>query len=126
MRKMGMGMIKFIRALPQPLRSLYILAFVVLIFGMITFAFRAAELARWSIGSIGIVAFLIGLTVITNFRGAARGLAEGIKNYEAFGVDYSKSLMASTAFARIFGAMSVFVGAMFIYLGFFASDFRLG
>jgi hypothetical protein len=41
-----MGMIKFIRPLPQPLRSLYILAFVVLIFGMITFAFRPFELAR--------------------------------------------------------------------------------
>jgi intracellular septation protein A len=74
---MGMGMIKFIRPLPQPLRSLYILAFVVLIFGMITFAFRPVELARWS---IGIVACLIGLTVITNFRGATRGLAEGTKN----------------------------------------------
>lgn len=118
-------MLKFIRALPQPLKSLYILAFVVLMATMVVYAFRAVELARWGTGSIGIVAFLIGLTVITNFRGAARGLVEGIKDYEAFGVDYSKSLLASMVFARIFGAMGVLVGAMFIYAGFFASDFRL-
>jgi hypothetical protein len=118
-------MLKFIGALPQPLKSLYILAFVVLIATMVVYAFRVLELARWGTGSIGIVAFLIGLTVITNFRGAASGLVEGIKDYSPFGVDYSKSLMASMVFARIFGAMCVLVGAMFIYTGFFASDFRL-
>ena len=51
---------------------------------------------------------------------------EGIKNYAPFGVDYSKSLLVSMVFARIFGTMGVLVGAMFIYAGFFASDFRLG
>jgi len=119
-------MLKFIGALPQPLKSLYILAFVVLIATMIVYVFGVVELARWGTGSIGIVAFLIGLTLITNFRGAASGLVEGIKNYAPFGVDYSKSLLASMVFARIFGTMGVLVGAMFIYAGFFASDFRLG
>jgi len=112
-------MLKFIGALPQPLKSLYILAFVVLIATMIVYVFGVVELARWGTGSIGIVAFLIGL------RGSS-GLAEGIKNYAPFGVDYSKSLLASMVFARIFGTMGVLVGAMFIYAGFFASDFRLG
>lgn len=119
-------MLKFVGALPQPLKGLYVVAFVVLVATFAAYAFRAVELARWGTGSTGIVAFLIGLTVITNFRGAASGLVEGIKDYEAFGVDYSKSLLSSMVVARMFGAMGVFVGAMFIYLGFFASDFRLG
>ena len=53
-------MLKFIGALPQPLKSLYILAFVVLIATMIVYVFGVVELARGT-GSIGIVAFLIGL-----------------------------------------------------------------
>jgi hypothetical protein len=115
----------FIGVLPQPLKSLYILAFVGLIVNMIAVAFRAVELARVCTGALGVVLLLLGLCAVTNFRGAARGLVEGVKNFHPFGVDYSKSPLASMLFARFFGVMGLIVGAGFIYVGFFAPEFRL-
>lgn len=115
----------FIGALPQPFKSLYILAFIGVIVSMVAVAFRAVELARLGTGSLGIVLLLIGLCAVTNFRGAARGLVDGIKNFHLFGADFSASLLASMLFARFFGVMGLIVGAGFIYVGFLAPDFRL-
>lgn len=74
----------FIGVLPQPLKSLYISAFIGLIVNMVAVAFRAVELARLGTGSLGIVLLLIGLCAVTNFRGAARGLVDGVKNFHPF------------------------------------------
>jgi uncharacterized membrane protein HdeD (DUF308 family) len=115
-----------VAALPQPLKTLYILAFVVVGVTIVVYAFRADELTRWGTGAIGVVALLLGLSVVTNFRDSARGLVEGIKDYKPLGVDYSKSFLASMAFARLFGATATFVGGNFIYLAFFAPEFRVG
>lgn len=115
----------FIGALPQPLKSLYILAILGLIVTIPAVVFRAVEVAPWAYGSVGVVVFLIGLCVVTNYRGAASGLVEGIKSYHPLGVDYSKSFVASMLFARAFGVMGLIVGAGFTYAGFFAPDFRL-
>jgi hypothetical protein len=115
----------FIGVLPQPLKSLYILAFIGLIVSMVAVAFRAVELARLTTGSLGIVLLLIGLCALTDFRGAARGLVDGVKKFHLFGVDFSASPLASMLFARFFGVMGLIVGAGFIYVGFLAPDFRL-
>lgn len=116
----------FIGVLPQPLKSLYVVAFVGLIASMVAVAVRAVELARFGAGILGFVLFLIGLCAVTNFRGSARGLVDGVKNFHPFGVDYSTSPLASMLFARIFGIMGLIVGTGFIYVGFLAPDFRLG
>ncbi|MDP9987230.1 hypothetical protein LFT44_07765 [Arthrobacter sp. FW306-05-C] len=116
---------EFIGALPQPLKSLYLVFFLVFIVNMIAVAFKLVEYVRWTSGSMGVVLFLLGLCVIANINGAASGLVEGIKNYHPFGVDYSKSLLASMFFVRVFGVMALVVGAGFFYLGFFAPGFSL-
>lgn len=125
---MGAGsptMKDLIGALPQPLKSLYILAILGLIVSTVAVVFRAVEVARWGTGTVGIVLFLIGLCAVTNFRGSARGLADGVRSYHPFGADFSKSLLASMFFARSFGVMGLIVGTGFIYVSFFAPDFRL-
>lgn len=72
---------------------------------------RAAILAN---GLLGVVAVLIGLTLLTNLRGAAAALAEATKSYRPMGVDYSRSILTSPWFTRALGAALLVVGVVFV------------
>lgn len=63
--------------------------------------------------AIGIVAVLLGLCLLLDLNGSARGAANAIKESKPMGVDYSKSFFATSAYARIFGALAVVVGTGF-------------
>jgi hypothetical protein len=114
-----------IGALPQPLKSLYILAILGLLLSIVAVVVRAVEVARWGTGAVGMVLFLIGLCAVTNFRDSASGLVNGVRNYHPFGADFSKSPLASMVFARSLGAIGLIVGAGFMYASFFGPDFRV-
>jgi hypothetical protein len=76
----------------------------------------AETLFRWSFGSLGGVAALLGLTLLVNLNGAADHLTSSIKTNRFWGIDYSQSLMANPLFVRIFGAGFVVVGCMFVMI----------
>jgi hypothetical protein len=107
-------MFKYIGALPQPLRSLYFAYLIAFVVVFVSFPFHLGEVLRWAVTVVGVVALLLGLCFMTNFRGSAHAHAAAAKEYRPMGVDYSKSFMATPAFARLFGAMPIFVGGGFV------------
>jgi hypothetical protein len=65
-------------------------------------------------GLFGVVAVLVGPTLITDLNGSAEALAEADKSYWPPGIDYSRSVLASPRFSRLFGAMVLAIGAIFV------------
>jgi type IV secretory pathway TrbD component len=107
-------MFALLSRLPQPLKALYWAFFVVFAANLVTFFFggdRAMALVR---GLLGMVAALVGLSLGTNLNGSAEALTEVTKSYRPFGVDYSRSRLASVRFSRLFGLMMLVVGVAFI------------
>ena len=102
----------FIRGLSQPLRTLYVVLPVLGVSGMVAFLLGAPD--RAVTGPIGAGAVLLGLTLATNLNRAADTLAAAMKDYRPAGVDYSRSFMATPAYARAFGGFAVVVGAGFV------------
>jgi hypothetical protein len=47
-------------------------------------------------------------------NGSAEALAEADKSYWPPGIDYSRSVLASPRFSRLFGAMVLAIGAIFV------------
>lgn len=105
-------MITFVRRLPQPLKTLYVLWFVAVLAAVVSIALGAPN-TLW-LGAAGAVVLLTGLTLVTNLNRAADGLAAAMKDYRPMGVDYSRSWMATPAYARLFGALAVVVGVGFL------------
>ena len=64
---------------------------------------------------LGVVVVLTGLTLLTDFRGGASAMAQVMKTRRPFGIDYSKSFLATPAYGRVFGAFAVLVGSGFLY-----------
>ena len=65
-------------------------------------------------GALGLTAIVLGLMLVTDLRGSARAYAAMLKDYKPMGVDYSNSFFANPLFVRLFGAMFVIVGIMFV------------
>lgn len=65
-------------------------------------------------GALGVVAFVLGAALLTNFRGSALAYSNMMKNYKLLGVDYSKSFLVSPLFIRLFGAFYMFIGTCFV------------
>jgi hypothetical protein len=60
------------------------------------------------------LAVLVGLTLMVDLNGSAEALAEADKSYWPPGIDYSRSVLASPRFSRLFGAMVLAIGAIFV------------
>lgn len=79
-------------------------------------AFAAAAIAagarsNWPLGPLGVVATFTGLALLSNFHGGADAMAKLAKSQRPMGVDYSKSIWATTGYARFFGAFAIVIGA---------------
>ena len=105
-------MITFVSRLSQPLKTLYLLWFVAVlaVVGTILLDGPVAPV----LGAVGAVVLLTGLTLVTNLNRAADALAQSMKDYRPMGVDYSRSWMATPAYAKLFGGLAIVVGAGFI------------
>lgn len=64
-------------------------------------------------GGLGLASLLLGLCLLINLNKASDGLARAIASDKPMRVDYSKSFLATPAFARLFGLMAVVVGTPF-------------
>ncbi|WP_026536330.1 hypothetical protein [Arthrobacter sp. H14] len=118
-------MMKFIRSLTQPLKALYVLFFIAFICGFVTMLLAAAlqnegliRIGRWEFAALGLVAFFLGLVLVTDFRRGAHSASVAMKEYRPFGVDYSKSFLSSPRYARMMGAGFMVVGAFFVQIPF--------
>lgn len=108
-----MNPFKFLAALPQPLKSLYLLFFLVFAITFVSVPLGGRDVTRWSSGALGVVAVLLGLCLLLNLNGSATAVAKHLKEAKPMGVDYSRSFLASTWYARFFGGFAVLVGVMF-------------
>jgi hypothetical protein len=76
----------------------------------------------WASGALGLVAILLGLSMLTNLNGSATAMSKYLKESKPMGVDYSGSFLASPAYARFFGGFFAFVGGMFVFTSLNSSE----
>jgi hypothetical protein len=100
--------------LTQPLKTLYWAFLAVFVGTVVTFFLGGGRATAIAMGILGVVAVLIGLIIGTNVNGGADALSEATKSYRPLGVDYSRSLLVSPRFTRLFGLMMLVVGVVFI------------
>lgn len=105
----------FIRALPQPLKTFYVLFFLSFAGTFVTTLSHRGG-ARGSI-PLGISAVLIGLTLVSDLRGGATAVAAQMRDRKPLGIDYSRSVLASTGSVRFFGVVFALVGGAMTYAG---------
>ena len=121
------------RTLPQPLKAILMLfnvAFAVTFIGFLILALSGRKemlftFTPWMLGSLGVIGFLLGLFLLTDFRGSTQAYSGMMKKYKPMGVDYSGSPFSKPAFLRFFGAVYMLVGAWFVVLStLFGSSMR--
>ncbi|WP_028270037.1 hypothetical protein [Arthrobacter sp. UNC362MFTsu5.1] len=117
-----MNPLKFLAALPQPVKTFYILFFIVFVVTFVSVPLGAREVTRWASGALGLVAILLGLSMLTNLNGSATAMSKYMKESKPMGVDYSGSFLASPAYARFFGGFFAFVGGMFVFTSLNSSE----
>jgi len=93
-------MFAFIARLPQPLKAPYLTWFVAFAGVLVTFFLSSETATPLASGLLGVVAVLVGLTLVTNLNNSAEALAEATKSYRPMGIDYSRSVLASPRFTR--------------------------
>lgn len=119
--------------LPQPLGlliRLFFVAFAAVFIGFILVAlFRREDLLYtfipWMFGGLGVIGFLLGVLLLTDFRGSTKAYAGMMTKYKPFGVDYSRSPFIKPGFLRFFGAGYMLIGVWFVVVStLFASELR--
>ena len=107
--------------LPQPVKGglvAYMITFAVVFVSVPASAIfskgKVNPVMPWGMGALGLTAIVLGLMLVTDLRGSARAYAAMLKDYKPMGVDYSNSFFANPLFVRLFGAMFVIVGIMFV------------
>ncbi|HEY6748748.1 MAG TPA: hypothetical protein VI357_23915 [Mycobacteriales bacterium] len=100
--------------LPQPLKTLYLLFFAAFAASFLSVVLGGERAATVTMGVLGAVAALTGLTIATNLNGSVQGLTEAMTSYRPLGVDYSRSVFATRWFTRLFGFLMLAVGLLFV------------
>jgi hypothetical protein len=103
-------MFAFVARLPQPLKALYLVFFAAFAAAFVTFFFHDEEVTSLTGGVLGVVAVLIGLTLVANVNGAADGLADAARSHPRWS---SRPFPATPGFARLFGTGLLVVGVVF-------------
>ncbi|WP_294568227.1 hypothetical protein [uncultured Arthrobacter sp.] len=112
-------MLTFIRALPQPAKTLYVLIGIAFIVQFASVLIGQQEVSRVNLTIIGGLFAALGVVVALNINGTAQGMADTMKDYKPMGVDYSKSFLATPGYARLFGVGAFLVGSSFALTGIF-------
>ncbi|GAB3536230.1 hypothetical protein GCM10027403_16290 [Arthrobacter tecti] len=115
----------FHRQLPQPLRGFYIAFMVAFACTWLTILFSAVlqngvllTAALWLAGALGLCGFLVGLFIITNFRGSLPVMVKAMKSYRPMGIDYSRSFIATPGYLRVVAVAFMVIGVFFIQVPF--------
>ena len=88
-----------VRSLPQPLKCLYVLWILGVLVAVIVIM-TSPKRAGLAMGPFAIVVILTGLTLLTNFRGGAEAMAQAMKTRRPWGIDYSRSFLATTTYGE--------------------------
>ena len=113
-------MLTFIKSLPQPLKALYILTFVVVAGGFILTIIQtitgsgSTSVPVW-FPVVGALIVLIGICLVTNLNSSAQALAAAAKAYRPMGAGNSR-FPATPGFLRFIGAFFVVFGGVFIFI----------
>ncbi|WP_457963392.1 hypothetical protein M1E17_18405 [Arthrobacter sp. D1-29] len=113
-----MSRFKFVASIPQPLKTLYILFFIAFAAALVSIPLGVPDIARWSFAALGIVAVLLGLCLASNLNGSASATANYLKRSKRMGIDYSRTFLASTGYARFFGGFFALVGLILTVVAF--------
>lgn len=117
-----MSRFKFVAALPQPLKTFYILFFISFAAALVSIPLGIQDIARWSFAALGLVTILLGLCLAANFNGSASAIASYLKKSKRMGIDYSRTFLASTGYARFFGGVFAVVGLILAVVAFTQSN----
>ncbi|MCU1531319.1 MAG: hypothetical protein JWO49_890 [Arthrobacter sp.] len=118
-----MNLFKVLKALPQPQKAIMVvylvLVGVVFLAALFTLVLdKPAQMAAmsWLTVVVGVLGFLFGLVLVTNFRGSAGVYAGMFKNLRLWGQDYSGTPFATPGFLRLFGAAFMLMGAFVAFM----------
>lgn len=121
-----MNPIRFVRALPQPLRTVFALALVAIVATTVEIFVRS--LADGRDGKIpveetsplmavaGGLVLAMGVLLVLDVAGSARGLAAAAGRDESV-PERTRAVMSRPVTARVYGAMAVVVGTGFVLAG---------
>lgn len=102
-----------LRSAPHPLRELLLLLIVTVVATFMLTIFTQGMALRFATVSLGLSAFIYGITVLTNLNGAADYYSRMSTERKWLGVDYSGSLFGRRPFIRVAGLLFAIVGVVF-------------
>ena len=113
---------RLIGTLPQPLKAIlmmFTVAFAVVFIGFIVLGLSRREdlvftLIPWMFGGLGVIGFLLGLLLLTDFRGSTQAYADMMKKYRPFGVDYSRSPFSKAGLSTLLRCRILLMGVWFV------------
>ncbi|ROP44942.1 hypothetical protein [Pseudokineococcus lusitanus] len=114
-----MNPIRFVRALPQPTRTVYalFLGTVVVAFAVMFAVGATGGDAFVAIAVPGALMVLVGVLQLLDVRGTASAMARHIAESRPMGVDYSRSFMSTPRYVRLLGLGLVVIGLFWCALG---------
>lgn len=102
-----------LRSAPHPLRELLLLLIVTVIATFVLTIFTQGIALRFATVSMGLAAFMYGVTVFANLNGAADYYSRMSTERKWLGVDYSGSIFGRRPFIRASGLLFAIVGVAF-------------
>lgn len=109
-----MNIFRSISRCPEPFRTCWFATFGLFSVAFVVLLFIPGSL--WIMGPVGLSVASMGACLLFNINGAADAFIGVIKSTPIWGVDYSRSVMATPIFARyLYGGLALIVGSGFVY-----------